>query len=294
MADKVILAVGQLAIDGRVIENPTTFEITLEKEEFNLPNLGTSGGGDYAAKKRIKTIGFTATVHDFGASTLARFLSGDASSVPVAVVAEELMTARVDKLVPTDKVIDIAIDPVITQGAATRADSTAYAVDDWIFEGTHLYKATVAGTSAATPPTFQTNGTDTTDGGVTWSDEGVFSAVLDTDFEVSAAGIRFKALGIPEGAPVKVAYTSIETGVVEIGTGIKKAVEVVFDGINDNDELPVVGRFYKVEVDNDGGVPLISEGFAGATMTGNMLIDSSKPISKSRFGTLSVGGVALL
>ena len=295
MSDLTLLGVGQIALDGRIIENPTTFELTLEKEEFTLPNLGTPGGGEYVKKSRIKSIGFSATVHDYSADTLSRFLSGDASAVATASIADDPMIARDGRLVATANLIDTDQTVTVDQNAATRFDSTAYVVGDWIFEGAHLYLATVAGTSAATPPTFQTDGTDTTDGGVTWADKGVFAAVSGADFIASAAGIRFVAGGgIPDNAPVKVSYTSHDVGVVEIGTKIALDIPVIFDGWNDESNKPMVGNFYKVAIDNDGGIPLITEGYGGATMTGSILIDSSQPAGKSKFGKLSIGGVAVL
>ena len=56
----------------------------------------------------------------------------------------------------------------------------------------------------------------------------------------------------------------------------------------------MVGNFYKVAIDNDGGIPLVTEGYGGATMTGSILIDSSQPAGKSKFGKLLIGGVAVL
>lgn len=62
----------------------------------------------------------------------------------------------------------------------TRANSTAYALGDVIASGTRLYRATTAGTSAATPPAAlgtTTTGQTVTDGTVVWTDQGVSSGV---------------------------------------------------------------------------------------------------------------------
>jgi len=297
MSDKPIIGVGQVAFDGRVTENPTTFELAIEREELSIPNLGTPGGGDFAKKKRITSIGFTATVHDYSASMLARLMSGEATADVSVAVADEPLTAREGRLVPTAKVIDVLQTVTVAHNGASRADSTAYVLNDWIFEGTHLYKATTAGTSAATPPTFQTDGTDTTDGTVVWADMGVFAAVKDTDYVATGAGIRaLTGKGIADGAPIKVSYTSVDAGVVELATKIADDIEVIFDGVNEQDGTVMVGQFYKVAVDGDGGIPIITEGYGGASITGSILIDSSKPIvaGKSRYGKLTIGGVAVL
>ncbi len=59
-----------------------------------------------------------------------------------------------------------------TSTVTVRANSTAYSLGDRVMLGTsdlNVYEVITAGTSAATPPTFNTNiGDTTTDGGVTW------------------------------------------------------------------------------------------------------------------------------
>lgn len=56
---------------------------------------------------------------------------------------------------------------------------TAYAEDDLIQPATangHYYKATAAGTSDSSEPTFPEDGTTVVDGGVTWEDQGLLGA----------------------------------------------------------------------------------------------------------------------
>ncbi len=241
MADKTILGVGQLAIDGRVIENPTTFEISVEYEDFNLPNRGATGGGDYAKKSRISSIGFTATFHDFSAAMLAKVLAGVASAEASGAVAGESMTASLGKLVATAKMID---------------------------------------TGQAVTVTTDPAGTTYTEG---------------TDYIATAAGIRTLSGGaISDAEALLVSYTSYDAGKVELATAVPDDAEVIFDGWNDQDNMPVVGRFYKVSLKGDGGVPLITDGYGGATLSGTMLQDTSKPSGVSKFGKLSVGGVPVL
>lgn len=240
MADKTILGVGQLAIDGRVIENPTTFEITVEYDDISLPNTGTPGGGEYVKKSRISTIGFTATVHDFSAATLARLLAGDASAVATASIVDENLTASLGKLVATANVIDTSQAIVVTNT-----------------------------------------------GGVT-------IYVAGTDYIASAAGIRALSGGsISDLEVLEVDYTSYDVGKVEMGTVVASDVAIIFDGWNDQENVPVVGEFYKVSLRGDGGVPLISEEYGGATLSGSMLQDTSKTVG-SKFGKLSMGGVPVL
>lgn len=72
--------------------------------------------------------------------------------------------------------------------APTWVASTAYSVGDLVIPTTpngHIYKATVAGTSGSTEPTWPTDGTTVTDGSVTWEDQGTIHVEYD---EVSGTG----------------------------------------------------------------------------------------------------------
>lgn len=295
MSDRKYIGIGQVAFDGLVADNSTTFELTVEKDEFELPNRGKLGGGMHSKHSRVKSIGFSATVHDYSADQLSELLAGKSTTVAAAAVADELMTAREGRLVATASVININDAVTITQGAGSHATSTDYVVGDWIYNGTHLYVVTVAGTTGGVAPTFNTDGTDTTDGTVTWADKGVFAAVNGTDFIASSAGIQFvTGKGIPDAAPVKVSYTRTAAGVVEMGVTSALVMPVIFNGINEKDNTPIVGKFHKVSISSDGGIPLITEGFGGATVTGTMLVDNSQPLGKSQFGSLTIGDTAII
>lgn len=240
MADKTILGVGQIAVDGRVIENPTTFEISVEFEDFSIPNRGRTGGGDYVKKSRVQSIGFSATIHDFSASTLAKMLAGTASAVATAAVVDEPLTASLGKLVATANVID---------------------------------------TTAAVTVT---------------NDTGVTTYAAGADYVASAAGIRALSGGaITDAQALLVDYTSYDVGRVELATAVPADVAIIFDGWNDQENVPVVGEFYRVSIRGDGGVPLITDEYGSATLSGSMLQDPTKTTG-SKYGRLSMGGVPVL
>ena len=294
MTDINLIGKGQPTLGGKFIENAAEVNINPEIKTIEIKNNGTPQGGIYATNSEIEKVTVTIKLFDFSAELLAIALSGEAFAVASASVIDEALIAK-NAVAPTSKMIDISQTVTVTHNAGTRADSTAYAVGDWIFDGTHLYQATVAGTSAGTPPTFQTDGTDTVDGAVTWADKGVFSAVKDVDFVASAAGIRsIVGGGIPVNAPIKVSYTSYASGKIEVGSLVAEPMPFIFDGYNKATNEPMRAEFYRVDFTSDAGVPLITEEYGDLTLTGTVLLDSSKPLSASQFGYVESGGLAVL
>lgn len=289
MADRVLIGVGNLAIDGAVVENPTTFELEIATEEFSIPYRGGVGGGTYKKKTRISAINWTATVHDYSAAMLARHFRGDVTDVAADAVSNEEQSVIAGGLITTDYMIDVDETVTITHGAGAHATSTAFALGDWIYEGSNLYKVTVAGTTGGTAPTWPTDGSTVVDGTVTWIDMGTFAAVKGTDFSVSAAGITDLAVGMPAGCPIKISYTKRAGEEVNIGTTATTAIPVTFDGYNEEDDTPLVAQLYLNDVAASGGVPIITEGYGGATISGTVLIDSSQPVGKSKYGKVIWG-----
>jgi hypothetical protein len=65
-------------------------------------------------------------------------------------------------------------------GMAAHAVSTAYAAGDYVTAGLHYYRAENNGTSAASPPTWPTDGGTVIDNDITWQDMGEIPTLLGT------------------------------------------------------------------------------------------------------------------
>lgn len=290
MSDQLLKGVGEIALAGRIIENPTDFQIQVEYEDDELRNLGSKERGIYKSSKTISKISWEATIHDFSAESQAQLLSGLVSENAAGAVTDEAVTARQGMLVPVAKMVDLSVAATVTDNAGSHATDTALALNTVIKEGTNHYRVKVAGTTASVKPTFTTDGSDVVDGTVTWEDVGVFAAVSGTDFTMSAAGLRVvSGQGIPDYCPVLVSYTSLLSDRVEIGAKVLDDIEVVFDGYNTEKSVngEIVGRFYKNSIAGDA-LQLISESFGELKLTGTVNLDTSKPAGQ-RYGYLYVG-----
>lgn len=110
---------------------------------------------------------------------------------------------------------------VPTVNATARANSTAYTKGQ-IYKpavaNDHIYACTVAGTSAASPPTFTTDGTTFADGTATFIDLGAISALAaDTDYIVDGPN---GLLSIPVGGKLASACNAgVTAGLVDADTG---------------------------------------------------------------------------
>jgi len=81
-------------------------------------------------------------------------------------------------------VSSVAVRIAEGDGAAARANTTAYAKGDFYVPATpnsHYYVCTVAGTSAGSPPSFSTTGTTFADGTATFKDLGLIIVPSTTD-----------------------------------------------------------------------------------------------------------------
>lgn len=122
--------------------------------------------------------------------------------------------------------------------AAAWVTATSYGLGDYAVptvSNGHFYKATAAGTSDASEPTWPTDGSTVVDGGVTWQDMGTIEADNLTDYVLSSSG--FGAYKVREGS-------RFEYGEVLLNSYEYAARS--FDETNPNTEFETYGcfRFY--------------------------------------------------
>lgn len=216
------LAFAQLNADGtydgfRWLGNCPGFEINVESE--NLTHTSSEGGlseTDLDTPLSI-TRSATITVDNMSADNLALFL---AATVGTATQASGSVTNELVQKVRTTRAYQLGTgylktgvrgisSVVVDVYAPARANSTAYAVGDMYLPATpndHVYLCTAAGTSAASPPTFNVAGSTHTDGGATFLDLGVVNSLTaGTDYLIDTA---LGLLSIPSTGKIATVYNA--------------------------------------------------------------------------------------
>lgn len=115
---------GIMYVNGRDVGNASGVKFDIEQETKSLPNY-RGGGGNYDEVTKVNTVKLSATLNDFTNANLALALRGKVEVAASEVITDELITAILDGMCDTAKMIDISIAPVVT----TADDVTTYVVD---------------------------------------------------------------------------------------------------------------------------------------------------------------------
>lgn len=266
------------------VGNCSALNFGVTEEEKKLKDFTSAGGGTRNSVKRIDTVTAAFTMHDLNAANLARALYGAASSVASAAVSSESVTVYADALAPFAFMPAATPTPTVAAAQATataRANTTAYALGDYVTPATpngFYYKATAAGTSAGTIPTYPTTiGGTVTDGTVTWTCAGKTTLVSGTDYEVRGAGIYVLTGATIAGETWTVGYTKAATGVVQALVDSGKEYEMLFDGLNEaRSGKKVRVNAFRVKPGALQQLGLIGEEYAAAEVSAEVLQDTSK------------------
>lgn len=270
---------------ARFVGNCSALTLSATDEKKELPDFTSVGGGKCNSITRISTVEVGMTLANISPENVADATYGEVTSVAAGAVTDELQTGYLGGLVATDYMLNTAVAPVVeaTNGlaATTRANTTAYALNDYIVPATpngYFYKATTAGTSDASPPTFGTTlGGTTTDGTVTWTNMGKVLLVVTTDYTVSAAGIYIEpAASFTDGQGLTIDYTKKAGSVVEALTESAGSYTLIFDGLNEaQSSKPVVVTLHKVKFGPLKDYGLIADDFASLEVSGEVLSDDT-------------------
>nr|WP_307955347.1 hypothetical protein [Shewanella putrefaciens] len=117
------------------------------------------------------------------------------------------------------------------------------------------------------------------------NDTGATTYVKDTDYVVSAGGIRALSSGnITAGQALKVSYTKKAGNAMQALTESGAVVPVVIDGVNDATGKPWTLKFFKWSPSPTAGMDLIGDDFGSFDIEGGVLADSSiVATGKSKF-----------
>lgn len=291
MSDYSYLGVGKIylkesgaALGHLEVGNCSTLNLGVTEEEKKLKDFTAGGGGTRNSVKRIDTVTASFTMHDLNGANLARALYGATSAVTSAAVTGEALTVYPDALSPFAFIPASTPTPTIVpaQASATaRANTTAYALGAYVTPATtngYYYKATAAGTSGSSIPTYPTTiGGTVTDGTVTWTCAGKTALVSGTDYEIRGAGVYAFSDSTIAGETWTAGYTKAATDVVQALVTSGKEYELVFDGLNEarSGKKTRITAF-RVKPGALAQLALIGEDYAGAEVSGEVLQDSTK------------------
>lgn len=265
------------------------FGVTEDVKE--LKDYTQPGGGTYNEVKRISAVEASITMHDLDGSNLARALYGSASALASQAVTGESVLVYPNAFSPFANLPQSTPAPTVVPAQASapaRANTTAYALNAYVTPATpngFYYKATAAGTSGGTIPTFPTViGQTVTDGTVTWTCAGRTTLTAGTDYEVRSSGIFVYTGRTIAGETWTVGYTRAAADVVQALVTSGKEYEIVFDGLNEaRSGKRTRITAYRVKLGAAQSMALLGEDYAALEVTGKLLKDSSKTGGVSQY-----------
>jgi hypothetical protein len=128
MSDTVVesyIGSGIVYVNGRDVGNASGVNISIEQETKEQPNY-RGGGGNAAEITVVKSVNLSMTLNDFSNANLALALRGKIDVLTAESVTDESITAVLDGLADTAKMIDTDITVTVTNSAG----STTYDVND--------------------------------------------------------------------------------------------------------------------------------------------------------------------
>jgi hypothetical protein len=279
--------------------NVSAMEISIDITKFEHKESKTGQRAIDLTIIQEKNGTFTMTMENVNTFNLALVMFGTKAVVPGAAVVAELVPIFTDggRYVLDHMNLDSTVSPTIEVVEAVAASawtmSTAYALGDTVTEASpktppRFWKATTAGTSSATEPTFPDGpvGTTTPDGGtLVWTDQGVITPVENTDiaFDYPHGSVTMTIGSLGGGNTLDIDYTHLGYSRVDALTDTSRVRWLRFEGLNTVDDEPVVVDIYKASLDPLSGYGVINEEIAQMEVTGNVLLDDLRSVGDQFF-----------
>ena len=115
----------------RFLANVESLTQSFETEEKSIPNNTAAGGGKWDSLTRITAARASAAMYDLSAENLALATNGSVSAIAATPIVDEVLTATLlGEIVPTAKMIDTTVAPVVENagGTLTYVVTTDYTV----------------------------------------------------------------------------------------------------------------------------------------------------------------------
>lgn len=274
--------------------NCPKLEFTHNEKTMDLPDYQRSGGGTDEYYTRTESVEMATTITKISPDNLARALHGDVSDFAAATAQTALVSAVAGGFAQAPTLWTPASLVVKRTTPAAWVASTAYTVGQRVKSGSGVtlrsHIVTVAGTSGGSAPTWNTSGGTTTDGGVTWQDEGLIVAfTAGTDYIASAGGIAIPAgSAIADATELDITYDRPAQYRVDAMTHGARDWALHFDGVNavDND-APVVVVVPLVKFGVAKSLPVIGDDFVKLEVSGRVLRSSDAASDEAYYQVLA-------
>jgi hypothetical protein len=266
------------------VGNCSALNFAVTEDVKELKDFTQPGGGTYNEVRRISAVEMSFTAHDVSPANLARATLGGSTAVASSSVSGEAVTVYPGQYSPFANMHAATPAPTLVPAqasAAARVNTTAYALGVYITPATpngFYYKATAAGTSGGSPPTYPTTiGGTVTDGTVTWTCAGKTTLVADTDYTLGTAGVYPAAAATIAGEVWTAGYTRTAHDVVQALVNSSKEYELLFEGLNEaRSGKRTRVRAWRVKAGALANLALIGEEYAAMEQTGKLLKDTTK------------------
>ena len=262
------------------IGNVPELSIDIEVSKFEHKESESGGRNLDLTLVKEKKGKFKMKMENVSIENLAMGLYGESAVVPLGTVTGESIKFFKGKRMPLAHP-DVSAVVVNAPASVIFATTTAFALNALvhpIVANGHYYKVTTAGTTAATSPTWPTNGATVTSGTAVFTDMGTDVKVLGTDYTVDAKNgvLIYPATGssLTDDDDLSVSYShGAYTNLEAFTQAVSPERWLRFEGLNTVDGSHVVVDCYRAQFDPLTGYSLITEDIASVDMAGSLLAD---------------------